>query len=222
MRSQVRTQSSGLSAGADALADMIDFGVRIGRDVLGALRSERPGTRTVALVRDAVGATPVPSLGALRLGTAGGCEIPPPCWVPEQLETVRSHGCPGATARVRLRVTNCGATPRTVTVRPTGPDAESVRVEPSAVTLGPYEEGTLTASVTLPDDEGERKTTALQALLWVSGCRDHVLLWRIENGDGCSTLHEVDVEDCPDLVHHWYDHFYCQRPCPSRGRGQGG
>jgi hypothetical protein len=21
------------------------------------------------------------------------------------------------------------------------------------------------------------------------------------------------VEDCPDLLHHWYDHFYCNRPC---------
>jgi hypothetical protein len=21
------------------------------------------------------------------------------------------------------------------------------------------------------------------------------------------------VEDCPDLIHHWYDHFYCPRPC---------
>jgi hypothetical protein len=27
---------------------------------------------------------------------------------------------------------------------------------------------------------------------------------------------EVEIEDCPDLIHHWYDHFYCERPCPSR------
>ena len=27
---------------------------------------------------------------------------------------------------------------------------------------------------------------------------------------------ELTVEDCPDLVHHWYDHFYCPRPCPNR------
>jgi hypothetical protein len=26
----------------------------------------------------------------------------------------------------------------------------------------------------------------------------------------------VEVEDCPDLIHHWYDHFYCDRPCTDR------
>jgi hypothetical protein len=22
------------------------------------------------------------------------------------------------------------------------------------------------------------------------------------------------VDDCPDNIHHWYDHFYCDRGCP--------
>jgi hypothetical protein len=25
---------------------------------------------------------------------------------------------------------------------------------------------------------------------------------------------EVEVDDCPDNIHHWYDHFYCERGCP--------
>jgi len=24
---------------------------------------------------------------------------------------------------------------------------------------------------------------------------------------------DIEIEDCPDLIHHWYDHFYCPRPC---------
>jgi hypothetical protein len=24
---------------------------------------------------------------------------------------------------------------------------------------------------------------------------------------------EVEINDCPDMIHHWYDHFYCHRHC---------
>ena len=35
----------------------------------------------------------------------------------------------------------------------------------------------------------------------------------VTNRGGC---HEVRVSDGPDHVHHWHDHFYCNRPCAGR------
>jgi hypothetical protein len=53
-----------------------------------------------------------------------------------------------------------------------------------------------------------------EVLLWVRGCQNHYLRWTLKVANrGASCCHEVEVEDCPDLIHHWYDHFYCERPC---------
>ena len=54
----------------------------------------------------------------------------------------------------------------------------------------------------------------VEVLLWVVGCNTHYLRWIVEPADGISSsCHEVEIDDCPDFVHHWYDHFYCDRPC---------
>ena len=50
--------------------------------------------------------------------------------------------------------------------------------------------------------------------VWVRGCKTYVLRWTVETT--CtweSCCQDVRIEDCPDLVHHWYDHFYCDRGC---------
>lgn len=54
-------------------------------------------------------------------GTGCGCDIPPPCWAPKPMGDVESTACPGATATVRIHVTNCGATTRTMTIQAVGP-----------------------------------------------------------------------------------------------------
>jgi hypothetical protein len=53
-----------------------------------------------------------------------------------------------------------------------------------------------------------------KTIIWVDGCKLHYLIWHVSVGTvGFDSCHEVEVDDCPDYVHHWYDHFYCARPC---------
>jgi hypothetical protein len=190
------------------ITDMLDLGIRMGRDVLSALRSDRPATSSLDVLRSGVASLPLS--GLMPSMQTCCCAIPPPCWMPRDLGRVVSHGCPGAKAQLRLRVTNDGLGARTITADATGAGASMVTLDPASLVLGTFEQGTVTATVTIPDQGG----SAVETLVWIHGCRDHVVRWCIEVSDaGCSSLHEVDVSDCPDLIHHWYDHFYCARPC---------
>ncbi len=199
----------------EMVADVVDLGLRTGRDLLSALRSDDPSARTLGVVRRGVRDLPAPRLPALPGSRTCGCDIPAPCWMPRELGVVKSHGCPGTKAVVRLNITNCGLGRRTVRVAVAGKGSDQVKVSPDSVDLGTYERGSVTAALTFTD----QMTEPLEVLVWVQGCRDHVLRWRLEaTEDGCASLHEVDVEDCPDLVHHWYDHFYCERPCTHSDR----
>lgn len=141
------------------------------------------------------------------------CEIPPPCWAPQPLGDVESEACPGNDALLRLMITNCGMTSRTIKVTATN---GAVKVEPASVTLGPLEDGVVTLSLAVPT--GATKGQTQKSLVWIHGCKEHYLRWTVvaaEAGVSCCAC-EVELEDCPDLIHHWYDHFYCQRPCLSR------
>ncbi|MCI0390637.1 MAG: hypothetical protein MOB07_17970 [Acidobacteria bacterium] len=151
-----------------------------------------------------------------RMGTGAGCgcDIPPPCWAPQPIGEVVSHACPGATATIRLRVTNCGAARRVITIEAAG-QTPGVKIDPPTLALGPMERGVVSVSVSLPADAAQCQDQ--EVLLWVRGCQQHFLRWTVRvSSRGASCCHEVDVEDCPDLIHHWYDHFYCERPCPPR------
>lgn len=146
-----------------------------------------------------------------------GCHIPPPCWAPKAIGEIVSHACPGATATIRLRISNCGATRREIKIDAAG-KATGVKIDPPALTLGPMERETVAVSVAIPTDAGHGYEQEM--LLWVRGCKQQYLRWTVRvTSRGGSCCHEVEVEDCPDLVHHWYDHFYCQRPCPPRRDG---
>jgi hypothetical protein len=147
----------------------------------------------------------------------GCCTIPPPCWMPQPLGECESHVAQCKTACVRLVITNCDRVKRTIAVQAAGPGAERVTVSPTSVALPPMERATVTACVSIPDDAktGEK----IETLLWVRGCKEHYLRWTVSVGTvGIDSCHEVEVCDCPDYVHHWYDHFYCVRPCPQTGR----
>lgn len=164
------------------------------------------------VVRLAVALNPV--LNALT-ERRSSCHIPPPCWLPKELGELRSLACPGGTASVRVRVTNCQ--PVSGRVEVAGKSELSVKVTPSEATLGPMEREWFNAAISLPADvcAGQK----FEVLLWVLGCNSHYLRWTVEVADQVSTsCHSVEVDDCPDYVHHWYDHFYCQRPCFNSGR----
>lgn len=141
---------------------------------------------------------------------AGCCDIPPPCWVPRPLGECVSHVCPCATACVRLVVTNCDATSRRVVrVEASGPH---VKVDPPQLVLTPLERGTVQVCVAVPAEA--RQGDKIETLVRVRGCREHYLRWTVSVGTlGMDSCHEIEIDDCPDLVHHWYDHFYCHRSC---------
>jgi hypothetical protein len=184
--------------------------------------SSRSGPATLADAARAVGELIAPAarrsmelLGAISLPTRSGCgcEIPAPCWAPQPLGDVTTRACPGSKGVLRLAITNCGMTRRTIRVVATN---AAVQVEPGTLALGPMEDGVVTLSLEVPAGAAQGQTQ--KSIVWIHGCRNHFLRWTVvvaDPGVSCSAS-EIAVEDCPDLVHHWYDHFYCQRPCPNR------
>lgn len=183
--------------------------------------SARAEPTTLADVARSVGGLIAPGaraglelLGSIRLPsrTQCGCEIPPPCWVPQPLGDRTTDACPGSKAVLRLHVTNCGFSGRTIKVAATN---KAVKVTPASLPLGPLEQGVVILSLEVP--EGATKGQTQKSLVFVRGCKDYYLRWTVEvAGDEASCSTDVELEDCPDLVHHWYDHFYCERPCLHR------
>jgi hypothetical protein len=145
--------------------------------------------------------------------TCCSCEIPPPCWEPQPAGDVTTRVCAGNTAVLRLHITNCGVPSRKVSV---DSKDKSVRVAPASVTIDPFEEELVLVTFDVPANAstGTKKKT----IVWVHGCHLHYVRWTVEVVGKFASCHsDVDIEDCPDLVHHWYDHFYCDRPCPHHG-----
>jgi hypothetical protein len=186
--------------------------------------STSTATSTVADIAKAISGVigPTAKIGLELLGTLPvplprrscgcDCEIPPPCWMPQPLEPVVSRVCPGGKGVLRLTITNCDMTARKIEV--TATDA-AVTITPASITLGPMEQALVVLTLELP---ATAVTGASEkAIVWIRGCRVHFLRWTVTAAAAvtCSTA-DVDVEDCPDLVHHWYDHFYCPRPCPEK------
>jgi hypothetical protein len=153
-----------------------------------------------------------PALQPATRKSPGCCDIPPPCWMPKPLGELRSFACPGASATVRVRITNSQPRQSSVQVAFAGTGDLQTSVEPQSLTLAPMERGWVTASVTLPADACKGRRHDL--LLWVYGCASHYLRWSVEACEGGSgSCHEVEVGDGIDPIHHWYDHFYCGRSC---------
>ena len=186
---------------ADAVADLITVGSRTGFSVLSSLIG---GTSAVlGAARPAV---------ARRRGRTCSCHIPPPCWEPQPLGTFASRACPGASATIRIRVTNCGSSSRTVKVEPS-PSSKGLIINPPQLVLGPEERGYSVVSFEVAPNAAEGEVS--EFLVWVRGCHEHFFRWRVRVGRLCgASCPEVEVDDCPDNIHHWYDHFYCERGCP--------
>jgi hypothetical protein len=177
------------------VCELIETGPRIGLGLLDCLHDLEPLLQVPRL----------PRLTVTRTSRCD-CEIPRPCWLPQNLGDVYTHVCPGGTATLRFRVTNCGATRRDIQIE------GAPTVTPASLSLGPEERGFSVVSATAPPDahHGYEK----EYLVWVRGCRNHFVRWTVvvshHQQHECQELY---VEDCPDLIHHWYDHFYCDRPC---------
>lgn len=144
----------------------------------------------------------------------GACEIPPPCWYPISAGVLRTRACPRATATMRVRVANCGPTSRLIRAESAG----GVNLEPATLTLAPMERGLVAASFKVPADADPGDE--FERIVWIRGCQSHYVRWRIVAAKSDVDLHhELTVEDRPDYLHHWYDHFYCSHPCMAHGGG---
>lgn len=146
-----------------------------------------------------------------------GCEVPEPCWMPKSLGDFRCCLRPGDSGTVCLVVTNGDFRPHSYQFAATGPSASAVSFSTASVTLGPKERIAVTATFTVPRDQKpgpDCRCIDHEALLWVRGCRNHYLRWTVDEvAASRPCTREVEVNDEPDYVLHWYDHFYLPRPC---------
>lgn len=154
--------------------------------------------------------------------STGGCEIPPPCWEPQPVGNCALQVTPGGTATIRVHVSNCGWTRQVVALTALGKLAGLMTLTPTARLIGPQERGDFLVKIHVPDSA--RAGVSASGPLIIRGCRNHFARVQISvvdcvtSGSNCCDLH---VNDCADNVHHWYDHFYCPRPCnPVREPGK--
>jgi hypothetical protein len=185
MSTKSPTSQQLLTDGTQLVVDLLDRGVRLGVDAMDAMRDRTRGGFQLP-----------------RMGTCSCCDIPPPCWYPKAAGEVTSHVCQGGTATLRIRVTNCGPTARKISVE----GEKEMKVDPPSLQLGPMERGVVTVSLAVQSGQ--------EHLIWIHGCHDHFVRWTVETSKrGSDSCHELEVDDCPDYLHHWYDHFYCVHPC---------
>ena len=143
---------------------------------------------------------------------SGGCEIPPPCWEPRPVGNCSLLLPPGATGTVRVHVDNCGWSRQVVRITAGGWLAGWLTFDPTTLVIGPQERATFRVSVRVPD--GAKPGASVAGPLLIRGCLDHAAHLTVRVAE-CSQPPCCDliVQDCPDHIHHWYDHFYCFRPC---------
>ncbi len=165
-----------------------------------------------------VGATTgmVGSLYGLKLPKKDCCKIPDPCWMPLSHGEIQCSLKRGDKGTACLVITNGDFRPHTYQFVATGKNAAAVSFSTTSTIIGPKERIAVTATFTVPNDNKVEDCDCIdyEALIWVQGCHDHYLRWTI-NEVACSKpcCHKVIVDDNPDDVLHWYDHFYMPRRC---------
>lgn len=166
---------------------------------------------------DSLAGTAQRYMSALSAGqSANCCDIPEPCWMPKDLGEYHCQLCAGTPGIMEIRVTNTDFRPRNFTVAAAGPDATRVKLTPNSFSLGSKERLTVRAEFDTRLDD-KTSCASFEALIWVVGCNSHFLRWSLDVGKNeRSCCHHVEVYDQPDYQHHWYDHFYCVRPCYGR------
>lgn len=190
------------SASLNAIAQMMEASLKAGMGVLQSLYGSAPGAISGLI-----------SYAPSQTGAGGccSCEIPPPCWMPLPLCEVVSYGKSGNAASITFVVTNESMATRTISFTTTTA-LPGLVFSATQLVLGPMERSTLEVTYTIPATLTSGPGTEI--LLWIHGCRLHFLRWTIKLGPvSADTNYEVCVEDGPETLHHWYDHFYCHKPC---------
>lgn len=192
---------------AAAFSDLFAQGMNTGMDFLRSLSSAGMS------IAQGMAATGISRTSRFQM-RGRCCDVPAPCWMPVELGDLTTHVCAGGTATLRVQVTNCGLSTRTIRIEAKG-DVASVNVNPDKLSVDPMRHQASVVSIAVPADASFGQE--FEELIWVHGCREHFLRWTVKVARrGADCCHEVEVSDCPDLIHHWYDHFYCDRPCSDR------
>jgi hypothetical protein len=197
---------------AATINSLFDQSLRASLEFLEALNRTRASIMTGMAQPGGLGRM----IGGLKMRAPCGCDIPPPCWMPVSLGDLVTFACAGGTGTLRVRVTNCSNQPRQVQVDTKQADIP-ISATPALLTLGPMQRGTFTLTAQLPATAGNGQE--FDSLIWVRGCKDYFVRWTVKVASrAVDCCHEMEIDDCPDLIHHWYDHFYCARLCPNQGR----
>ncbi|HUF69572.1 MAG TPA: hypothetical protein VMM79_13095 [Longimicrobiales bacterium] len=175
-----------------------------------------PNTRALGDAIAALLNVPAQMAAALAGGvgqrTSPGCEIPPPCWEPRPAGKCCLRLTPGGTGTIRIRVDNCEWSRRVLLITAVGKIAGWLKFEPTTLVIDPQSSETFLVTVRVPANM--KPGQQISGPVIVRGCNDHYV--RIEvTVDECagSTCCDIHIGDCADHIHHWYDHFYCPRPC---------
>ena len=196
------------SASLKAIGKMIEASANAGINLLQSLTGGMPAALTGVI-----------DWGSSQTSGACGCDIPPPCWMPRELCPVLSYGKPGNVASITFIITNHSMATRVIAVTTTS-TLPGVTFSATHLSLGPMERGNVDVAYTIPATI--TAAPGIEILLWIEGCRLHFLRWTVKLGPiAGDTDYEVCVTDEADYLHHWYDHFYCPRPClPERVPGR--
>lgn len=199
-----------LSESLKAVAKIFEVSAKTGMELLQSLYGSAPGA--LAGVVDWAGSHHGD-------GACCSCEIPPPCWMPRPLCDVVSYGKAGNEASITFVITNDSMATRVISMVTTTP-LPGLTFSATHLTLGPMERASLETTYTIPATL--KPGSGTEILLWIQGCRLHFLRWIIKRGPiSGDTNYEVCVKDGPEYLHHWYDHFYCPRPClPEKAPGR--
>ena len=198
------TVGPSLGEGVMLVRNLFTHSAEIGRGILGALGQ----SSSKAFCQAVQGGSPFSALNCCDT-----CDVPPPCWEPQPLGQVTSFVAPGGKATIRFRVTNCGFSGgvRSITFGALYA-SPGLAFDPPSLTLGPLRRGVVLA--TLPIDSSAKQGEEHELILLVHGCKNYYLRWVVKVAAcGVDMCNEVEVNDCPDMIHHWYDHFYCHRHC---------
>lgn len=140
------------------------------------------------------------------------CEIPPPCWEPRRLGKCTLVLPPDTTGTIRLHISNCNWQRQVVVLGATGPLATLATLVPSTRVVEMQSEALMGVRIHIPAEV--KPGRVISGGILVRGCLNHFLRVEVRVAEcAVDTCCDVTVKDCQDQVHHWYDHFYCARPC---------
>jgi hypothetical protein len=143
------------------------------------------------------------------------CDMPDPCWMPQCGGEAHCRLAEGGTGVIRITLTNDDRVSHAYSLQAAGFGAGLVSFSTPNITLGPKERTVIIATFTMPTGQAA-PAVPYDVVVWVRGCREHYFRWIISTGHrGKACCHETAINDGPNNIVHWYDHFYCPRPCPT-------